>query len=182
MKTPQMFDLLEDVYKYPCVDDKILENPSQYTFDGGGEGNMPTRIWVHYRMVKSPFWETTSSFVADIRYADCHCGSVFFQDIFTLPFNEFKFGFLKHLDIAPSQMHSNSWVYVKIFQHQGEYKNNNTNLMLFFHLFHIFLSNKVVRCLEFIWIVSRGSKTYVILLLPSTMLPAEVFGKSQRGL
>lgn len=60
------------------------------------------------------------------------------------PFCDFRVVVLKYLNVAPSQIHSGSWVFIRVFQICVEYKSWKPSFGLFldfFHLRHTFQDN-----------------------------------------
>lgn len=54
---------------------------------------------------------------------------------FRLTFNFFEIEVLKHLVIAPLQLHPSSWVYMRLYQYWCKYVNGRPSVFLFLHLF-----------------------------------------------
>ena len=54
-----------------------------------------------------------------------------------LPFSDFQMSVLNHLDLAPSQLHPNSFAFIRAFELTCEYLNIGATLPLFFNVFHL---------------------------------------------
>ncbi|PNY07559.1 hypothetical protein L195_g004059 [Trifolium pratense] len=62
---------------------------------------------------------------------------VFKEMGFRLPFSPFAVSVLKALQVAPSQLHPNSWAFILAFEHLCVYKDVPLSLPLFFRIFKI---------------------------------------------
>ena len=71
--------------------------------------------------------------------SECFCVYEFlFKDLgLRLPFSEFQMAVLCHLDLAPTQLHPNSFAFIRAFELTCEYLEIGVTLPLFFHVFHI---------------------------------------------
>ena len=54
-----------------------------------------------------------------------------------LPFSDFQMAVLHHLDLAPTQLHPNSFAFIRAFELTCEYLKIGPTLPLFFHVFHL---------------------------------------------
>ncbi|QHN98452.1 uncharacterized protein DS421_13g389660 [Arachis hypogaea] len=54
-----------------------------------------------------------------------------------LPFSEFEMSVLRHCRVAPTQLHPNSWGFLKIYQFISQALEFPTSLRIFFYLFHM---------------------------------------------
>lgn len=75
-----------------------------------------------------------------IRNSINDCMVSFYECLFTrvglrLPFFKFELAFLKHLKIYPSQIHSGSWVYKRVFKLYVEYNSWKPSIIFFFNFF-----------------------------------------------
>ena len=54
-----------------------------------------------------------------------------------LPFSDFEMDVLRHCRVAPTQLHPNSWGFLKIYQFVSHALDFPTSLRIFFFLFHM---------------------------------------------
>ncbi|QHN85456.1 uncharacterized protein DS421_16g537590 [Arachis hypogaea] len=100
-----------------------------------------------------------------------------------LPFSEFEMSVLRHCQVAPTQLHPNSWGFLKIYQFISQALEFPIFLRIFFYLFHMTkpfsgLNNKQQ------WVSFRaiqGRRLLPFLTNPFTILKAIFQSSSSRG-
>ncbi|RDX98997.1 hypothetical protein CR513_18026, partial [Mucuna pruriens] len=138
-------DVSEDPFSW--VDDEVKETHSQYTQGSLRLGLMkkhlcpgPWRVRLRHCQLDEFVNNRTSSEEAPFFYA---YESVFSKLGLKLPFTSFEQSVLRALNVAPSQLHPNSWAFVRAFELLCEDLGHAPSLGVFFWFFRVKKAPKV---------------------------------------